>query len=110
MLEYTPGEIHFDITPESVRESYEQRRNDHEFQTTYQDYIEDGKSKLKELQSTSSSNFNMSYKDTISNERDAQTNNEFYRKQKANDAAKLHLVVSVSFDSIFVILIVTDLT
>ena len=91
MLEYTPGEIHFDITPESVRESYEQRRNDHEFQTTYQAYIEDGKFKLKELQSTSSSNFNMSYKDTISNERDAQTNNEFYRKQKANDAAKLQL-------------------
>merc|ERR1711935_1149208 len=54
-------------------------------------YIEDGKFKLKELQSTSSSNFNMSYKDTISNERDAQTNIEFYRKQKANDAAKLQL-------------------
>merc|ERR1712192_177582 len=79
------GEVRFDITRESVLELYEQRKNDEEFQNEYQSIIDDGKTKLSSLNGKDKSNFSVSYKDSMMNEREENTNSEFYLKQKAKE-------------------------
>ena len=52
-LEYAPGELRLDITPESVKALYQQRKDD----PNYLSILEDGKIKLQELRNKKSNNF-----------------------------------------------------
>lgn len=77
-LEYKPGELRLDITPESIRELYEQRKDD----PAYLAAIEDGKEKLKELRSMKSGDFSVSFKDSQSNEAQEAANEALIERQK----------------------------
>jgi len=77
-LEYKPGELRLDISPESVRALYKQRKDD----PAYLRAIEEGKEKLEELRSMQTSEFSTSYKDSQSNEKQVAESEALIEKQK----------------------------
>jgi len=78
-LEFKPGELRLDITPESVKELYEARKDDPE----YLAIIEEGKENLKELRSMKSADFGTSFKDSQANEKQEAENVAAFERQKA---------------------------
>eukprot|EP00537_Pseudo-nitzschia_pungens_P007610 CAMPEP_0172360172 /NCGR_PEP_ID=MMETSP1060-20121228/4249_1 /TAXON_ID=37318 /ORGANISM="Pseudo-nitzschia pungens, Strain cf. cingulata" /LENGTH=793 /DNA_ID=CAMNT_0013082091 /DNA_START=186 /DNA_END=2567 /DNA_ORIENTATION=+ len=84
-LEYQPGELRMDITPESVRALYEERKNDPDYLAK----IEEGKEKLKDLREMKAKDFSVSFKDGMANEKQELENQAFYEKQREEAAAKL---------------------
>lgn len=83
-LEYKPGELRLDITPESIRELYESRKDDPAYLAT----IEEGTQQLKELREMKAQDFSVSFKDSKADEKQEAESRAYYEKQRIAAAQK----------------------
>jgi hypothetical protein len=92
-LEFAPGEIRLDITPESVQQLFSQRKDD----PAYLASLEDGREKLAQLRKTSNTKF-VGLKEQMEEERRLALDEEFAQKQRADAKVEQQKVERVAME------------